>query len=100
MLLDLTQIINDFRLYSDFQQSYKKTLANPSLFTFIEVSFEGAFSTQLLYNGSLAHGFTHIKLGQTPKLADLESSGRAILNYLVSQQQSVLLDELDFEEGE
>ena len=38
LLLDVTQIINDFRLYSDFQQNYKKTLANSSLFTYVEVS--------------------------------------------------------------
>ena len=52
LLLDVTQIINDFRLYSDFQQSYKKTLADASLFTFIELSLYGALPTQLLYNGS------------------------------------------------
>lgn len=38
LLLDLTQIVEDFRLFSEFQQSYKHNLANPSLFNFVELS--------------------------------------------------------------
>ena len=81
LLLDVTQIVNDFRLYSDFQQNYKKTLANSSLFTYVEVSQLRQPSSQLICNGALAHGFTHVKLGRVPSQLD---QSQAILNFLLT----------------
>lgn len=42
LLLDATQILNDFRLFSKFYQRYKQSQPDQSLFTFLEVAVSGA----------------------------------------------------------
>lgn len=64
LLLDVTQIVNDFRLFSDYQQSYKKTLSNQSLFTFVEASHDRISRSQLIFNKAAAYNYTHVALGQ------------------------------------
>ena len=85
LLVDLTQIINDFRLFSEFQQGYKRSLPDPSLFTFVEVGLSGAPLVQLQFNGKLAEGYTHVKLGW-PQSDDMQIQQfeQEILNGLIS----------------
>ena len=78
LLLDVTQIVNDFRLFSEFQQGYKKQLPDPSLFTYVEINVHVAPPVQLLCNGRLADGYTCVKIGNSPQNAH---------DYLLKQQQ-------------
>ena len=72
--MDISQVVNDFRLFSEFQLSYKKTLKNPSLFTFMEFSGNGLGHSKLRFNGTMAHNYVHVAFDSHVPLTDFKTS--------------------------
>ena len=65
-LLDVSQILLDFRLFSDFQQRHKQAQENPTLFVFVEActdALEADARSRLGFNGGQVSGYTHVLLG-------------------------------------
>ena len=63
-LLDITQIVSDFRLFTKYQLRYKRSQKNQSMFTFLEASFEGRRRTELLCNSEPCTDYIHVCLGR------------------------------------
>ena len=63
LILDVTQIINDFRIFSSYQISYKRSLSNPSLFTFVEANHIDMPGSRLICNADMCYDYTHVSLG-------------------------------------
>ena len=54
-MIDVSQILLDFCLFSDFQQRYKRTQENSTLFIFVEAqteAYDGLLRSRLAFNGS------------------------------------------------
>lgn len=63
-LLDITQIVSDFRLFTKYQLRYKRSLKNQSMFTFVEASFKGLRRTELLCNSEQCTDYIHVSIGR------------------------------------
>ena len=84
-MLDVTQIVNDFRIFSGYIQNYKKTLDNSSLFTFVETNLDGCPRAKIVCNGVLAQDYTHVSLGRSAVLEQTK-------DYLITQRANYLTD--------
>ena len=65
-LLNISQIIQDFRLFSDFIQKHQKSKEDQPLFYFVEAyqNFEDVNSqTKLCFNNTWAYNYTHVLVG-------------------------------------
>ena len=84
-MLDVSQIVNDFRIFSGYVQNYKKALENSSLFTFVETNLEGCPRARILCDGVMAQDYTHVSLGQSAALEQTK-------DYLITQRSNYLYD--------
>ena len=82
LILDITQIINDFRLFSEYQITYKRSLPNQSLFTFVEARHDRLPRSRLLFNAALCYDYMHVSIGE---LSEDDNDGReTLLDYLIT----------------
>ena len=80
-MLDISQIINDFCLLSDYQLKHKRSLINQSLFTFVEGTRDEKSPRSLLYfNLNIGHDYTHV----TVKSCSGYSHTEALQDFLVT----------------